>query len=311
MNDEAHAPPPARSARTLGSPGTAIREARERLGISIEELASRTRLGRPTLEAMEHDAFDQLLEPVYVRGYYRKCARILELQEQPLIDAYEAMYTPPPTLAPSRLRLASNSDLGSTPRISARFVIIAPIVAVVVCAVIWLLRESGTTSAPSDTVSVVDPNGPDSVASIDTLPPIEAPSPAGTAEETPAAPAVEPAPEAAASGEPAPGAETVPGAEAAVPAAVETVDVAPAGTQLVLQFTAISWARVLDASGKSLVSGVISAGERLELDGQPPYSVFLGNAPGVSVQFGGQSVNVAPFTKGNSTARFSVPAAGG
>lgn len=303
MNDEAPTPPPAKPSRTLGSPGAAIREARERLGISIEELASRTRLGRQTLEAMEHDDFDQLLEPVYVRGYYRKCARILELQEQPLIDAYEAMYTPPPTLAPSRLRLASNSDLGSTPRISARLVIIAPIVAVVLSALIWLMRESSTVPAPTDTVSIIDPNSAnsDNVSSIDTLPPIDAPAPAVVAPTT-EAPALASTPEAAAPVQ----AEA---SEPAVAPAVVEAPAAPTGTQLILQFTAISWARVQDATGKSLVSGVISAGERMVLDGRPPYSVFLGNAPGVNVEFGGQAVNVAPYTRSNSTARFSVPAA--
>ncbi|MGQ0529139.1 MAG: helix-turn-helix domain-containing protein [Panacagrimonas sp.] len=307
MNDEAPTPPPpAKPSRTLGSPGAAIREARERLGISIEELASRTRLGRQTLEAMEHDDFDQLLEPVYVRGYYRKCARILDLQEQPLIDAYEAMYTPPPTLAPSRLRLASNSDLGSTPRISARLVIIAPIVAVVLSAVIWLMRESSTAPAPTDTVSVIDMNTAstaDSVASIDTLPPIDAPAPAVVAPVT-EAPAPAPTAEAAAPVQSDTGTPVDPAAVVEAPAV-------PTGTQLTLQFTAISWARVQDATGKSLVSGVISAGERLVLDGRPPYAVFLGNAPGVNVEFGGQVINVAPYTRSNSTARFSVPAASG
>ena len=44
--------------------------------------------------------------------------------------------------------------------------------------------------------------------------------------------------------------------------------------------------------------------------GKPPYSIFLGNAPGVTMEFGGQPVDLRPLTQGNSTARFSVPVAG-
>lgn len=289
---------PASTAAAYGSPGTAIRAARTRAGLSIEELASRTRLARPTLEAMENDAFEQLLEPVYVRGYYRKVARILELPDQPLIDAYEAMYTPPPKIAPARLRLASGGDLGSAPRFVGRLAILAPIAAVVLISLIWLWRQSSTPTVPPQTVTLIEPAITDGIAS-DTMPPITEPAPDSApvaAGETPAASdaiAATPVPDVVAA-EPAPAAAA-----------------APVGTQLVMEFSAISWARVEDAAGKSLLSGVISAGERMQLDGQPPYAIFLGNAPGVKVQFGGIAVDVAPYTSSNSTARFSVPAAGG
>lgn len=300
MNAE-HAHPTS-SAVAYGSPGAAIRSARTRAGMSLEELASRTRLTRPTLEAMENDAFELLLEPVYVRGYYRKCARILDLPEQPLIDAYEALYVPPPKVAPARLRLASGGDLGSAPRFVGRFAIIAPIAAVVLCVLIWLWRQSSTLpTTPPQTMTMIESSIADGGVS-DTMPPIDAPAPAATTPvegQAPVAAGEAPASPVDGSAPAAPGTETV----VAMPA--------PVGTQLVLEFSAISWARVEDAAGKSLVSGVVSAGERLELDGRPPYAIFLGNAPGVKVQFGGQPVDVKPFTKGNSTARFSVPAAGG
>ncbi|HKY90026.1 MAG TPA: helix-turn-helix domain-containing protein, partial [Nevskiaceae bacterium] len=117
MNAETASPSPV----AHGSPGEAIRVARERARLSLDELAARTRLSRPVLEALEKDAFEQLLEPVYVRGYYRKCAKVLDLAEQPLIDAYQAMYTPPPTVAPQRLRLASGGELGESSRLPKSF----------------------------------------------------------------------------------------------------------------------------------------------------------------------------------------------
>lgn len=285
-----------------GSPGATIRNARNRAGLSLEELASRTRLTRQTLESMEADAFDQLLEPVYVRGYYRKCARILEIPEQPLIDSYDRLYTPPPKVPPQRLRLASGGDLGSSPRVSSRLAILAPLAAVAIISVVWMLRDGSSPGTP-DTVQLIEPGiveAPGMAADptiLDSTVPVDpaSPSPSGFSPDPSAIPA-DPAAAAAVPG--------LPVDPAPPPAPV------PVGTQLVLEFDSISWARVEDATGKSLLSGVISAGEKQTLDGKPPYSVFLGNAPGVRVQFGGLSLDLKPYVKSNSTARFSVPAAG-
>lgn len=296
-----------------GSPGAALRNARARAGLSIEELASRTRLSRQTLEALEADAFEQLLEPVYVRGYYRKCAGILELAEQPLIEAYDAMYMPPPKTAPARLPLASGGDLGSSPRFATKLAVLGPLAAVVIIALLWMLRQAPMAPNPPATVMAIDPTLPAAsitapAAPADASAPVVAAEPGTPAQDLPPSDATGVVPV-----DPALAAATAPAEAAPVeapPAPPAPTAPQPVGTQLELQFDAISWARVEDASGKSLLSGVISAGEKQTLDGQPPYSVFLGNAPGVKVTFGGLPVDVKPFVKSNSTARFSVPAAG-
>lgn len=301
------------AATAHGSPGATIRAARTRAGLSLEELASRTRLTRQTLEAMEADAFEQLLEPVYVRGYYRKCARILEIPDQPLVDAYDRMYSPPPKAAPQRLRLASGGDLGSSPRFSTRLAILAPLAAIILISIIWMLRQGSTSTVPQSSVTMIDSgiDGTGAVIGSDpstapigtdtTPPPLESGATAPATEPTEVAPAPAPAPAPA---DPAAVAAVTPTEPPPPPAPT------PVGTKLVLEFQEISWARVEDASGKSLLSGVISPGDTQTLDGKPPYSIFLGNAPGVKVSFGGVPIDLKPFVKGNSTARFSIPSAG-
>jgi cytoskeletal protein RodZ len=59
--------------------GRALREARERLGIDLDELASRTRIPARTLRLLEAEAWDLLPAEVFVRGFVRACARELEL----------------------------------------------------------------------------------------------------------------------------------------------------------------------------------------------------------------------------------------
>ncbi|MCY1058136.1 helix-turn-helix transcriptional regulator [Nannocystis sp. SCPEA4] len=64
------------------SPGRYIREARQRRGISIEQLALETKIPRPSLEALEEDQFSTLPGPVFVRGFFRCCARSLSLDPE-------------------------------------------------------------------------------------------------------------------------------------------------------------------------------------------------------------------------------------
>jgi cytoskeleton protein RodZ len=143
----------------------------------------------------------------------------------------------------------------------------------------------------------------------------EAPAPAGAAD----APAKSPSTNELAttpqdSGESA-GASASTAKPAAAPAPVQptlaTELSAPPVGDLTLDFKAPSWARVEDSTGKLLLSGVIPSGAHQVLGGKAPYSVFLGNAPGVSVQYQGHPFNVSSFVKSNDTARFSVPGAGG
>ena len=206
-------------------------------------------------------------------------------------------------------------------RFSARLAILAPLAAIILISIIWMLREGSTSSVPQPSVTMIEPGIDGSGAG---FAPDAVPAP-GPTDSTPTAPVgVEPAtpegvqptpPPAEAAAAPAADPNVNPALVAGTPAEVAPAPTPavpkPVGTQLVLEFGEISWARVEDASGKSLLSGVISPGDTQTLDGKPPYSVFLGNAPGVKVSFGGVPVDLKPFVKGNSTARFSVPSAGG
>lgn len=299
MNDSLAPPLPA---ATLASPGAAIKAARTKVGMSIDALASRTRIARNTLEAMEKDAFDQMLEPVYARGYYRKCAMVLGIADKPLVAAYDALYKAPDKPALARLGLSGGSARGSSnvgAGISRLVYFVLPLLAVLVFGIwIWGGGDGITTAAP--TVTVIDPlaavvvDEPAPAVAAATRDPTAAPPPSAAPE--PSVPQTVPPPRTA---------------EATAKSATDSaVANAQAGRRLVLLFNAISFARVEDASGRSLLSGVISAGERKTLVGQLPYSVVIGNAAAVSVEFAGKPVDILPFAKTNSAARFSLPATG-
>ncbi|WP_293252698.1 helix-turn-helix transcriptional regulator [Nannocystis sp.] len=68
---EAHEGPP--------SPGRYIREQRMRRGMSVEQLAIDTKIPRASIDALEEDRFTALPGPVFVKGFFRCCARSLSL----------------------------------------------------------------------------------------------------------------------------------------------------------------------------------------------------------------------------------------
>ena len=54
---------------------------------------------------------------------------------------------------------------------------------------------------------------------------------------------------------------------------------------------------VTDATGKALIARLATSGDNLQLFGQAPFQVVLGNAPAVAVIFNGEAVDAAPAAR--------------
>lgn len=68
-------------------PGAALREARERIGLSVADAAGQTKLAPRQIEALEADDYQHLPEMAFVRGFVRSYAKVLQLDAQPLLAA--------------------------------------------------------------------------------------------------------------------------------------------------------------------------------------------------------------------------------
>ena len=88
--------------------GGALRTARESQGLSVQEIASRLRLGPKQIEAMEADNFAVLPEPTIVRGFIRNYAKQLKINAQPLLDAYVVIV---PSVAPHGVAVKPTSGM--------------------------------------------------------------------------------------------------------------------------------------------------------------------------------------------------------
>lgn len=305
------------AAETLPGPGALIRAARERLNLSLEELAAQTKLARHTLDALERDDFKQLLEPVYVRGYYRKCAKVLNLAEATLVDAYERRVAPRGPALPSKLRLASGTELGSGSHLSLSMAMLFALVAVVVCAFIWRAMNAppevppqiSARSAPAPLSAETSPESLPAAAVM-----VDEATLAAAGTETVLAPAAPAQTTPPASDTPVP-APTTPAAmppAALAPAQTSAPTPAPASpaaptSELTLRFSTACWTRIEDSAGQTLINGLINEGATQVLRGTPPFVVFLGNAPGVTLEYEGKTLDIARYVSSNSTARFTVP----
>ena len=74
---------------------TELRHARERLGLSLRDVADRTRIRLAILEAIENDDVDRLPPPIFTRGFVKAYAREVGLDPQAAAALYAAPVDPP------------------------------------------------------------------------------------------------------------------------------------------------------------------------------------------------------------------------
>jgi cytoskeleton protein RodZ len=159
-------------------PGTGIGwrlvKAREAQGLTLAVAANKLRLSAVTLQALESNRYEDLPEPIFVRGYLRAYARLLELDQKVLIAEYNRLIdTLGPVLAPTtRVRRQA----------TARALYIRGASALIVVAMVallgswWYSRLKHDVPAQSRTASS-EAEQPASSASVIPPPKIDSPNP--------------------------------------------------------------------------------------------------------------------------------------
>jgi cytoskeleton protein RodZ len=88
--------------------GGVLRAAREKQGLSVQEIASRLRLSPKQIEAIEADNFSVLPEPTIVRGFIRNYAKQLKIEGEPILAGYSAIV---PSSTPHELVVKPSSNM--------------------------------------------------------------------------------------------------------------------------------------------------------------------------------------------------------
>lgn len=89
--------------------GGYLREVREDMGLTLEEVASRTLVQSRLLRAIEEGKLQQLPEPVYIQGFIRRYAEALGLDSNAIAEAFPTtttikQATPSWGISPAQLR---------------------------------------------------------------------------------------------------------------------------------------------------------------------------------------------------------------
>ncbi len=89
--------------------GTHLRDARERRGLSLHQIAQSTKLSTATLRHIEENEFSRLPGGIFVKGYLRACASAVGVDPEEVVEAFVAQL--PQAAAPDQMsRLAARLE---------------------------------------------------------------------------------------------------------------------------------------------------------------------------------------------------------
>ena len=252
--------------------GQTLRDAREAQGIALDDAAVRLRLMHRQIEAMETDDFESLGQPVFARGFVRNYARLLGLDPEALLARMKGAPEEPAPVV--HVEPPAPHSWLTSPLLILLLLGVLLLVAVPVGLYLWL---------NSDTDEVSE------AAAIAQTRPAPVSAPTSPAPAKPVSPVV-------------PEALPVEAVEAPAPAAPET---AIARSVVHLQFGDEAWVEIKDASGRMLQRQLNPAGSSVDIHGQPPFDVVIGNAAQVQMTYNGRPIDLKPFIE-VTVARFTL-----
>ena len=287
-----------------GVPGNALREAREAQNLTVADVARQLKLSLNQVEALEAGEFGRLPGQVFVRGFVRNYARLLNLDAAPLVSAVASQLPheelPPPAPPSQEIPFPTASQRSWRAYAFGLAVIIA-----LLAVYEFMLGGSGTTGGQPAPVT------PPPAASALTELPGRQDQPAlaaGQAAPGPgdatalAQPDSTAATGASVAGAEAGSAKTAAGQEDAAPDARAATRgdgamAVPVERTVHLVFEEESWVEIHDGSGERIFSQLNRAGTEKRVSGRPPLAIVVGNARGVRMTYDERPVNLSDHMK--------------
>jgi cytoskeleton protein RodZ len=254
-------------------PGAALRQAREAKGHTVAEVVQVIRFSAHQIEALERDEYAQLPGATSVRGLVRNYAKFLKVDPEPLLAQLDPAVPVPEAdvRPPTNMGEAEQASLGE--RVPLRMFVIVGAALILGLGVFWFVDSP--IGGPSTVKSRVADRG----------------------QKPPAAP----------QGEQSAAVSTAPPS-----ASVLTTPSLPAGNVAVVPWAGLrvefddrSWIEIRDAMQKVVLVGEFSAGSKHDVEGKPPYQLWIGRASAVRVFLGDRSIDLKPHTR-EEVARLTV-----
>ena len=276
------------------SVGEELRNAREHKGFKIPELAIRLRMSSQFIAAIEDDAYSELPEAAYVRGYIRSYARLLDLSADRLVDKFnQSTGAGTKIIAAVRPSVVKVPDRKNNSRRLYWLTLIIVMLTVFLMVVYKSNRDYG--ASPSTGVEKVTIEGSNGRLIIEDF--------SSTGGEispiTKSTLSLVEAPIEAADIEPAAALRSV-----AHPKTSIARQLSGLANSILIDFSEECWIKVTDFSGGILHAAMMRPGESLNLSGVAPFKIVLGNSHGVTLNYNGELVDLNSYQ--HKTSRVAV-----
>ncbi|MFM4822322.1 RodZ domain-containing protein [Aeromonas hydrophila] len=293
-------------------PGQLLRNAREQLGWTREQVASRIHLRLTLIAAIESDTYDKHTSHTFIRGYLRTYAKLVGIPEETILAAYDKLGLTPP----DNIDMQSFSRRSRQQANDSRLKVVTWLVILVLIAlsVAWWWQSTARRSAGDEALAATEMGATSNTPSATVPPAVDVADPVvAPATSAAVATSADPVASAAATTLPVDASSAVATTAVATSAATATQPAADTATsepakvpQLKMSFTADCWLDVKDAKGKTLFSGLKKANDELVLEGPEPLKFIIGAPMAVNIEYQGKSIDMSRYNNGR-TARLSLP----
>ncbi|SKA55256.1 cytoskeleton protein RodZ [Enterovibrio nigricans] len=294
-------------------PGTVLKQAREQMGLSAQDVADRLRLRVSVIQELEANCCDGQQIATFTRGYIRSYAKLVGVDADSLLGDFK----PSPEIDENAQKMQSFSGRAHREKHDSRVMGLTWIILAVVVSITtfwwWQNQENEDLLTLPDsnnllvTEAAIEADPVDAVVTTEVIEPQDTTAPSiDTQITTDTGNNVEPV-----VNEEAPKPELVvtdaeTPTEVVIDAPAQPIETPTNSPALVLTFEGDCWVDVRDASGKRLLTGIKSAGESVELTGKAPFKLVLGAPAAVELAYNGEKVDLSGYPSGR-VARLSLP----
>lgn len=296
VNETAEAQTAPISSAPSPSVGQQLRAAREAKGLAAVDVARTLKLSLRQIEALEADDWDRLPCTTIIRGFVRNYARLLGLNSEQMMSELDRLRMPQapeldlPAGTPVKISHETQADRRDYVRVfSGLTVLLLAVLAYFFFPPeLWqstlAALKSATQSRPlvEEKAKIAAPLAEELKSPQTPLVP-----PATTVLPDASSPPAAPAPS------PAPAAPEAPTSQA------------PVGNVLKFSFAQPSWVEVRDRLGQIIFSQLSPGDSQREIEGQPPFTLVVGNAAHVTLLYKGKSVDLSKRSR-DDVARLTV-----
>ncbi|HEY9030849.1 MAG TPA: RodZ domain-containing protein [Kangiella sp.] len=283
------------------SPGSLLKQARERAGISIEDVVQKLKLTRQTVISIESDDYSADLPATFYRGYLRNYAELLKLDDDDIVENFDNfckrnnLFTQnEQSLATIELEkpLTSSNWMIKTVTTLLILLVLLGLYYLLVEKKIWQQFTSSTPSiSEQKTILTLGQNEEGDLL-------LSEPATSDSANDL--ADSADLQEQTTVSEDDI--SELAPAEESAVATLPEgTSNIASdstksgAGGDLVLVFSDDCWVRITDANGKVLALGIKQGGTSISLSGPTPIELTLGKPSAVQLSYQNEPVDLSSY----------------